>query len=151
MKRLIKDAGRKVMLILDNLRLHHAKLVKAWLDRHISEIEVFYLSAYSPDLNPDEYLNNDLKNGIRTASPARSQFDLKGKIIGHMCMLQQKPTRVAAYFHHPTIRYAARRLSLYVRRINSYEVQIVLDQKAHFTRIMMSQEASGLACILGNK
>jgi len=107
MKRLIKDAGRKVLLILDNLRVHHAKLVKAWLQRHSSEIEVFYLPAYSPDLNPDEYLNNDLKNGIRTASPARSKSDLKGKVIGHMRMLQQKPERVAAYFHHPVIKYAA--------------------------------------------
>ncbi len=107
MKRLIKDAGRKVVLILDNLRVHHAKLVKAWLQRHSSEIEVFYLPAYSPDLNPDEYLNNDLKNGIRTSSPARNQADLKGKVIGHMRMLQQKPERVAAYFLHPSIKYAA--------------------------------------------
>lgn len=105
MKRLIKDAGRKVVLILDNLRVHHAKLVKAWLKRHSSKIEVFYLPAYSPDLNPDEYLNNDLKNGIRTSSPARSQAALKGKVIGHMRMLQQKPERVAAYFRHPSIRY----------------------------------------------
>lgn len=72
MKRLIKDAGRKVFLILDNLRVHHAKLVKAWLARHADEIEVFYLPAYSPDLNPDEYLNADLKAGIRSASPARN-------------------------------------------------------------------------------
>jgi len=72
MKRLIKDAGRKILLILDKLRVHHAKLVKAWLQRHSSEIEVFYLPAYSPDLNPDEYLNNDLKNGMRTAGPASS-------------------------------------------------------------------------------
>jgi transposase len=107
MKRLIKDAGRKVVLILDNLRVHHAKLVKAWLKRHSSEIEVFYLPAYAPDLNPDEYLNNDLKNGIRTSSPARSQSDLQGKVIGHMRMLQQIPERVAAYFRHPSIKYAA--------------------------------------------
>lgn len=107
LKRLIKDAGRKVYVILDNLRVHHAKLVKAWLKRHRSEIEVFYLPAYSPDLNPDEYLNNDLKNGIRTAAPSRSKADLKGKVLGHMRMLQQKPARVAAYFQHPAIGYAA--------------------------------------------
>ncbi len=106
MMRLIKDAGRKVFLILDNLRVHHAKLVKAWVERHKSEIELFYLPAYSPDLNPDEYLNNDLKDGIRTASPARSKSDLKGKVLSHMRMLQQKPNRVANYFRHPLIKYA---------------------------------------------
>lgn len=56
-RRLIKDSGRKVFLILDNLQVHHAKLVKAWLLRHEDQIEVFYLPSCSPELNPDEYLN----------------------------------------------------------------------------------------------
>lgn len=73
MRRLIKDAGRKVFLILDNLKVHHAKLVKAWLERHQDKIEVFFLPSYSPELNPDEYLNCDLKTGLRSSSPARSQ------------------------------------------------------------------------------
>lgn len=58
---LIKDAGRKVFLILDNLRVHHSKPVKAWLAEHQEKIEVFYLPSYSPELNPDERLNADLK------------------------------------------------------------------------------------------
>ncbi len=44
---LIKDANRTVFLILDNLRVHHAKLVKAWLERHEDEIEVFYLPSFT--------------------------------------------------------------------------------------------------------
>lgn len=67
MKRLIKDAKRKVFLILDNLRVHHAKVVKAWLAEHKDEIEVFYLPSYSPELNPDEYMNCDLKAGVHGA------------------------------------------------------------------------------------
>ena len=54
MRRLIKDADRKVFLILTNLRVHHAKKVKAWLTERTDRIEVFYLPSYSPDLNPDE-------------------------------------------------------------------------------------------------
>jgi len=107
MKRLIKDAKRKVFLILDNLRVHHAKMVKAWLVEHIDEIEVFYLPAYSPELNPDEYLNCDLKAGVHSRAPARNNKQLKGKVISHMRMLQKKPARVAKYFHHPKINYAA--------------------------------------------
>jgi len=107
MRRLIKDAGRKVFLILDNLRVHHAKLVKAWLIRRTDKIEVFYLPAYSPDLNPDEYLNADLKSGIRSAAPARNQADLANKVLSHMRMLQKKPKRVAKYFNHPAICYAS--------------------------------------------
>jgi transposase len=107
LKRLIYDAGRKVFLVLDNLRVHHAKLVKAWLKKHIYEIEIFYLPAYSPDLDPDEYLNADLKAGIRSAAPARSKSDLKGKVFGHMRMLQRRPERIVKYFKHPSISYAA--------------------------------------------
>jgi hypothetical protein len=107
MRRLIKDASRKVFLILDNLRVHHEKLVKAWLKRHEKEIEVYSLPAYSPELSPDEYLNCGFKAGIRTSSPSRNEAELKGKVLGHMRKLQKKPERVASYFKLPSIRYAA--------------------------------------------
>lgn len=107
MKRLIKDAPRKVFLILDNLRVHHAKMVKQWLKEHTDEIEVFYLPAYAPDLNPDEYLNCDLKQGIRASSPARTQKQLEKKVLGHMRKIQPLPRRVISYFSRPEIQYAA--------------------------------------------
>ncbi|VAW82582.1 Mobile element protein, partial [hydrothermal vent metagenome] len=47
LKRLIKEAKRKVILILDNLRVHYAKLVKEWLTKNTDKIEIFYLPAYS--------------------------------------------------------------------------------------------------------
>jgi transposase len=62
MKRLIRDAGRKVYLILDKLRVHHSKPVKEWLAVNKHAIEVFYLPSYSPELNPDEMANADLKH-----------------------------------------------------------------------------------------
>ena len=106
-KRLIKSAKRKVYLILDNLRVHHAKIFKAWLSEHEDEIEVFYLPSYSPELNPDEYLNCDLTAGVHSGKPARDKKQLKKKVISHMRMLQKSPDRVARYFKHEKIRYAA--------------------------------------------
>ena len=50
---LIKDAGKKVFLILDNLRVHHSKPVKAWALENAKDIELFYLPSYSPELNPE--------------------------------------------------------------------------------------------------
>lgn len=107
MMRLLKDAKRKVYLILDNMRVHHAKPVKEWLKEHKKMIEVFYLPAYSPELNPDEYLNCDLKAGVHSGVPARSKDQLKAKASNHMRMLQRKPSRVRKYFKHEKIRYAA--------------------------------------------
>lgn len=107
MKRLIRDAGRKVFLILDNLRVHHGRVVKKWLKEHGDEIEVHYLPSYSPELNPDEYLNCDLKSGVHSGAPARTEKQLKGKALSHMRMLQKSPQRVINYFKHPSIAYAA--------------------------------------------
>jgi transposase len=107
MRRLIKDVGRKLFLIVDNLRVHHSKLVREWLEDHRAQIEVFYLPSYSPELNPDEYLNCDLKVGVHTGVPATSKSELARKAIGHLRMLQKRPARVAKYFKHPKIAYAA--------------------------------------------
>ncbi len=107
MKRLCRDAGRKVFLILDNLRVHHAKIVRAWLEEHRDEIEVFYLPSYSPELNPDEYLNNDLKAAVHSRPPVRDQHKFERVVLGRMRMLQKSPSRIANYFKHRSVTYAA--------------------------------------------
>ncbi len=107
MKRLIKGASQKIFLILDNLKVHHSRIVKAWLADHEAEIEVFYLPSYSPEPNPDEYLNCDLKAGVHSKTPARTKTQLKNKAISHLRMLQKVAGRVKKYFRHPKIAYAA--------------------------------------------
>ena len=108
-KQLLKGAQKKIVLILDNRRVQHAKPVKAWLaeSRNPKRLEVFFLPAYSPALNPDEYLKGALKIGRPAKPPTRDTATLKQHVRGHMRMLQQSPTRVSPYFHHPPIRYAA--------------------------------------------
>ena len=104
---LIKDAGKKVFLILDNLRVHHSKPVKAWLAEHQQLIEVFYLPSYSPELNPDERLNADLKQALGSRVQVRTKNRLKAVTENHMNMLAANPQRVASYFQDPRVKYAA--------------------------------------------
>lgn len=106
MGRLIRDAGRKVYLILDNLKAHHGKKVKEWLIKHKDEIAVFYLPAYSPEMNPDEYLNSDLKTRVHSGTQAATESDLKHKTQSFMRMLVRRPSRVRSYFRHPMVAYA---------------------------------------------
>ncbi|CAH2606012.1 protein of unknown function (plasmid) [Rhodovastum atsumiense] len=68
---------------------------------------MFHLPAYSPELNPDEGLNADLKQSIPRKAPARSREALKRNLIGHMRRLSRLPARIRSYFRHPTFRYAA--------------------------------------------
>lgn len=107
LKQLIKNSDKKIFLVLDNLRVHHAKLVQEWLANHSDEIEVFYLPAYSPELNPDEYLNCDLKAGVHSKPPSRNVEMLKKRVQSHMMKLQKMPARVKKYFEHQKISYAA--------------------------------------------
>jgi transposase len=107
LKRLIQDADRKILLIVDNLKVHHSHKVRDWLENHTDEIEVFFLPSYSPELNPDEYLNCDLKSGVHSGVPARSKEQLKDKALSHLRKLQKLPKRVMKYFKHPKIAYAA--------------------------------------------
>jgi transposase len=104
---LIKDATKKVFLILDNLRVHHSKPVKAWLAERTDRIEVFYLPSYAPDLNPDERLNADMKHAIGAKVPARTKSKLKAAAEEHMTMIGRSPDRVRAYFKDPRVKYAA--------------------------------------------
>lgn len=107
MSRLIKDIDHKVFLILDNLPVHHGKKVGTWLNAHSKKIAVFYLPSYSPELNPDEYLNSDLKTRIRSGLPARSQNDLVKKTRSFMKTIQKRSIHVIHYFKHPKVAYAA--------------------------------------------
>jgi len=107
LKRLCKDAKRKVFLILDNLRVHHARKVSAWQQEHAEQIELFYLPSYSPELNPDEYLNADLKARLNAGEPVRTPEAMQGKLLSHLRSLQKQPDRIQSYFRHEKIRYAA--------------------------------------------
>ncbi len=107
LSRLVKDSNQKIFLILDNLRVHHSKAVRKWLEANKEKIEVFFLPPYSPEVNPDEYLNGDLKQRIRSGLPARSEKDLTKKTRSFMKTLQKRPHHVMSYFKHPMIAYAA--------------------------------------------
>ena len=100
---LVADAGRKVFLILDNLGVHHCKPVKQWLAEHVDQMEVFYLPSYSPELNPEERLNADLKHVIRRKVPARTKAKLRSATEEHMALIGKEPERVKAYFRDPRV------------------------------------------------
>jgi transposase len=101
MKRLAHDAQRKVFLILDNLK------VMQWLAKHRDKIEVFYLPSYSPELNPDELLNADLKEAIGKQAPKRRKGELRKAVMGRLCRLVKLQERIRQFFHAPHVAYAA--------------------------------------------
>jgi len=99
---------RKIFLICDNHSTHHAKLVKEWVKKRSDRIELHFLPAYSPQLNPDEYLNQDLKRHMRAVYPRPTDKpSLKSEIRRFLHRRQRQPQIVRNYFKAPEVSYAA--------------------------------------------
>jgi transposase len=107
LRRLTKDAGRKVVLIVDNLKVHKAGKVQAWVESHAHEIELFHLPAYAPDHNPSEYLHDDLKQQLRQQPQPGSKEELVGRTRSVRRAIQRSPDRIQDYFKPEPVRYAA--------------------------------------------
>jgi len=105
--RLVKDTEKKVFLVLDNLPAHHSKKAVTWVEKHKSEIELFYLPPYAPEYNPGEYLNSDLKREVGNRAMPRSEHDLEHNIRSHMKSVQLNPSKITSFFKNTTTAYAA--------------------------------------------
>ena len=107
MKKLIRCTDKKVYFIVDNLPQHHSHIVTQWVEENSKKIKIFYLPSYSPDLNPDEYLNNDLKRGLNTKRMPRNIEQLKDNTQTHMDRLVQDEEKVKSFFRHKKVLYAS--------------------------------------------
>jgi transposase len=107
LERLLSEASRKVFLIVDRLKAHEAKAVEDWVAEHRDRIELFFLPRYAPELNADEYLNNDLKGAINASGLAGSKEELRSRMEWFMGQLLHLPEHVRNYFRHPYVQYAA--------------------------------------------
>ena len=106
--RLLRDcAGRKVHLIVDGHPVHRAKAVSAWVGRHGDRIELHFLPGYSPELNPVELLNHDVKANAAGRRRPRSASEFRAELYGYLRRRQRQPAVLVRFFDHPTTRYAA--------------------------------------------
>jgi transposase len=107
LRRLVREAACKLFVIVDNLTVHRAHRVTAWVQDHADQIELFHLPSYAPEHNPDEFLNNDLKQAMARRRTPRDKAALKSGLTSYMRSLQRCPAKVRAFFQAPTVRYAA--------------------------------------------
>jgi transposase len=105
--RLLRSTTGKVFLIVDRLRAHMTPAVQVWVAAHQERLEVFYLPRYAPELNPDEYLNNDLKGKVHAKGLPHDKREERSRIQEFMRRLLHLPEHVMSYFQHPSVQYAA--------------------------------------------
>jgi len=106
LQKVINSSDKKVYMIVDNLKVHHAKLVKNWVEKNKKDIALFYLPAYSPEYNPDEYLNQDYKRNANKNNIPKTKKQLKENTLNYMNNIVKNKEKVANFFKHKKIRYA---------------------------------------------
>ncbi len=105
-KRLITGYDTKIHLVVDGHPAHRSKATKKWMTDHADEIELHYLPAYAPHLNPDELVNADLKRTLADKTLVnRDQMDLA--VRSFFRRVQKLPQRIRAYFQAPHTIYAS--------------------------------------------
>ena len=105
--RLLRGATRKIYLIADRLKAHDTEEVRQWLAEHKDRIELVPLPTYSPELNADESLNNDMKGNVKAFGLPQNKEELRSLIQTFMRKLLHLPDHVMSYFLHPCVAYAA--------------------------------------------
>jgi len=107
LRRLVQQRQRKIFLIVDRHPVHKSAKVKKWVEANRTRICMFYLPEYSPELNPDEFLNNDVKSNAVGRRRPISLPDMEADLRGYLRSTQKQPAIVQRYFHAPSVRYAA--------------------------------------------
>ncbi len=107
LRRLVRHAGRKVFFIVDAHPVHVAAYVERWVKRHRRQIRLVFLPGYSPELNPDELLNQDVKSNAVGRKRPRDKEELIGNVRRFLRSTQRRPQKVRSYFRHPNAHYAA--------------------------------------------
>ncbi len=105
--RLVRHQQRQIYLIVNRHPVHRSGKVQEWLARNRKKVCLFFLPSYSPDLNPDEYLNQDVKsNALGRQRPENRDAMIDG-LRSYLRSTQQRPDMVRSYFHADSVRYAA--------------------------------------------
>ncbi|AWP24489.1 IS630 family transposase [Acidiferrobacter sp. SPIII_3] len=107
LKRLVQGSQRKIFLICDGHPSHRAKRVTTFVASLKGKLRLFFLPPYSPELNPDELVWNDVKNNGVARTLVHGPRDLLRALISRLRHLQKTPEMVRSFFRHPETRYAA--------------------------------------------
>lgn len=103
----MRQAPRKPFVIADGHPVHKSAALNRWLEENRDRIRHFLLPAYSPERNPDEYLNQDVKSNAVGRRRASDVHELVENVREYLRGTQRRADIVQRYFHAETVRYAA--------------------------------------------
>lgn len=102
LRRLKSQCECKIFLIVDGHPLHRSQQVRQSLEKHTDRIRLFFLPSYSPELNPDQLLNHDLKANAVGRQRPKNQAEMIDNIRSYLRSTQRQPTRSAKLLSRET-------------------------------------------------
>lgn len=94
-----RKVGRPLVVVWDRLAAHRAPEVRALLQAHPNDFSLKWLPPYSPDLNPEEGCNSQVKAAMRNAAPV-SADELRQQVRNAFVRLGRRPSTLRGYFRH---------------------------------------------------
>lgn len=107
LKQMIKYSKQKIYFITDGHPAHKTKKLNQWIAENKSKIKIFFLPPYSPELNPQEYLNQDIKTNVIGKKRPINKEQMKNNVKQFMKKRKNDRKQVQKYFHEKHVRYAA--------------------------------------------
>lgn len=105
--RLCGQIRRPIYLIVDSHPVHRSLSVRQEVEGLRSTLKLFFLPGYSPELNPDEYLNQDVKSNAVERKRPKTQHEMMSNVCGYLRSTQRIPRIVRSYFQANSVQYAA--------------------------------------------
>jgi hypothetical protein len=112
--RLVRHLDRKIHLIVDGHPVHRRVMVRDWLAEHVDQIQMHFLPGYSPELNPVELLNGDIKTPCG-ATESANRVELAAKAASHLRRRQNQPEVIQALFRKPGSPLRRRLITIHLR------------------------------------
>lgn len=107
LKRMVRYSKGKVFFVTDGHPAHKTQKVKDWLEENESRIEIFFIPPYSPELNAQEYLNQDVKTNVIGRKLPINKEQMRNNVEDFMNSRKNNRKQVQKYFHEKHVRYAA--------------------------------------------
>ena len=107
LQQMIKYSRQKIYFVTDGHPAHKTNMLNEWLKENEERIEVFFLPPYSPELNPQEYVNQDVKTNIIGKKRPINKAQMRTQVEDFMNGRKNDKKQVQKYFHVSHVRYAA--------------------------------------------
>jgi len=106
LKGLVKKIDRTIFIITDNLPAHHGLRLKEWINENVDKIKLFHLPAYTPELNPVEYLNNNLKHVMARKGYYKDEKEIQNIAMRVLHSFRATKNRICSFFENVHVKYA---------------------------------------------